>query len=91
MCAPGNPVTRSQALPEFILSWRIAARECRKIFAPFFTTKKDVGTGLGLWIVKGLLLKTGGSIRCRSRVATPETAPSGSGTVMMIFIPSESE
>jgi PAS domain S-box-containing protein len=63
----------------------------RKIFAPFFTTKKDVGTGLGLWIVKGLLLKTGGSIRCRSRVATPETAPSGSGTVMMIFIPSESE
>jgi PAS domain S-box-containing protein len=61
----------------------------RKIFTPFFTTKKDVGTGLGLWIVKGMLVKTGGSIRCRSRVATAE-AP-GSGTVMMVFLPSESD
>ncbi|MGD0367689.1 MAG: HAMP domain-containing sensor histidine kinase [Acidobacteriaceae bacterium] len=60
-----------------------------KIFTPFFTTKKDLGTGLGLWIVKGLVLKAGGFIRCRSRVATPEAA--GSGTVMMIFLPSESD
>jgi PAS domain S-box-containing protein len=61
----------------------------RQIFSPFFTTKKDVGTGLGLWIVKGMLVKTGGAIRCRSRVASEETA--GSGTVMMVFLPSESE
>jgi len=60
----------------------------RQIFAPFFTTKKDVGTGLGLWIVKGMLLKSGGSIRCRSRVAG---SPGGSGTVMMVYLPSEAE
>lgn len=61
----------------------------REIFAPFFTTKKDVGTGLGLWIVKGILAKTGGSIRCRSRVATAGSP--NSGTVMMIFLPSKDE
>ncbi|HEX4310915.1 MAG TPA: PAS domain S-box protein [Acidobacteriaceae bacterium] len=61
----------------------------RQIFAPFFTTKKDVGTGLGLWIVKGMLVKSGGSIRCRSRVAT--TDGGRSGTIMMVFVPSEVE
>ena len=63
----------------------------QKIFAPFFTTKKDVGTGLGLWIVKSLLLKAGGSIRCRSRVAAPEGEGRESGTTMMVFLPSERE
>jgi signal transduction histidine kinase len=62
----------------------------RQIFSPFFTTKKDVGTGLGLWIVKGMLVKTGGAIRCRSRVASAGT-PGSSGTVMMVFLPSEIE
>jgi PAS domain S-box-containing protein len=61
----------------------------RQIFAPFFTTKKDVGTGLGLWIVKGMLTKVGGWIRCRSRVGTPGV--SDSGTAMMVFLVSEEE
>jgi PAS domain S-box-containing protein len=61
----------------------------RQIFTPFFTTKKDVGTGLGLWIVKSMLNKTGGSIRCRSRVAGSELP--GSGTVMMVFLPGQCE
>ena len=52
-----------------------------KLFAPFFTSKQDVGTGLGLWITKDLLEKKGGRIRFRSR----DTAPSG--TVMTIFVP----
>ncbi|HVT97069.1 MAG TPA: PAS domain S-box protein [Acidobacteriaceae bacterium] len=60
----------------------------RQIFTPFFTTKKDVGTGLGLWIVKGMLLKSGGTIFCRSRVA--RDANRDSGTVMMVFLPSDS-
>jgi PAS domain S-box-containing protein len=63
----------------------------KKIFNPFFTTKKDVGTGLGLWIVKGLVLKAGGSIRCRSKVAAPGGAERASGTAMMVFLPSEQE
>lgn len=59
----------------------------KKVFSPFFTTKKDVGTGLGLWIVRDLLMRKGGSIRCRSRVASPDSPRSG--TVMMVFLASE--
>jgi PAS domain S-box-containing protein len=61
----------------------------RQIFTPFFTTKKDVGTGLGLWIVKGMLVKSGGFIRCRSRVAQGDNPRSG--TAMMVFLPSHSD
>ena len=28
------------------------------LFQPFFTTKKDVGTGLGLWVSKGIVAKS---------------------------------
>lgn len=58
----------------------------KKVFTPFFTTKRDVGTGLGLWIVRDLLLRRGGSILCRSRAEGSRT-----GTVMMVFLPSEQE
>ena len=64
----------------------------RKIFTPFFTTKKDIGTGLGLWIVKDLLVRKGGSILCHSKAAPQEASPesaSKSGTVMMIFLASQ--
>jgi signal transduction histidine kinase len=54
----------------------------QKLFAPFFTTKTDVGTGLGLWITKDLLEKRGGRIRFRS------TDSDRSGTVMTIYLPS---
>jgi PAS domain S-box-containing protein len=54
-----------------------------KVFAPFFTTKKEVGTGLGLWIIKDLLEKRGGQVRLRSRDTQP------SGTVMRIYLPQE--
>ncbi len=54
----------------------------RRIFTPFFSTKKDVGTGLGLWITKDLLEKKQGHIRFRSSNSAP------SGTVMRIFLPS---
>ena len=59
----------------------IAEKDKAKLFAPFFTTKKEVGTGLGLWITKDLLEKKGGRIRVRSRVSKP------SGTVMSIYLP----
>jgi PAS domain S-box-containing protein len=59
----------------------IAAKDRGKLFSPFFTTKKDVGTGLGLWITKDLLEKKGGYIRVRSRDSKP------SGTVMSIYLP----
>ena len=52
-----------------------------QIFTPFFTSKRDMGTGLGLWITKELLEKRGGRLRFRSRESKP------SGTVMSIFLP----
>ena len=59
----------------------ISEKDKPKVFAPFFTTKKSLGTGLGLWITKDLLQKKGGTIRFRSSVAQP------SGTVMVVYLP----
>jgi signal transduction histidine kinase len=58
------------------------AQELKKhLFQPFFTTKTDVGTGLGLWITKGIVEKHGGSIRFKSRTGENH------GTAFSIFLP----
>ncbi|MBV9181783.1 MAG: PAS domain S-box protein [Acidobacteria bacterium] len=57
-----------------------------KIFEPFYSTKQNVGTGLGLWISKSLVEKHRGSIRFRSSVA-----PGRSGTVFSVFLPCDLE
>ena len=44
----------------------IDAHHAKHLFEPFFTTKSTKGTGLGLWISKGIVQKYGGSIRFRS-------------------------
>jgi PAS domain S-box-containing protein len=54
----------------------------RRIFEPFYSTKKDDGTGLGLWVSRGIVQKHGGSIRVRSQVQGPLR-----GTVFSIFLP----
>ena len=57
------------------------SREVQKrIFVPFFTTKAEVGTGIGLWATKTLIEQQGGSLRFRSRQGER------SGTVMSIFL-----
>jgi PAS domain S-box-containing protein len=63
----------------------ISDRDQLNLFTPFFTTKKSLGTGLGLWITKELLENRGGRVRVRSRTASP------SGTVMKLYIPQESQ
>lgn len=58
----------------------------RQIFEPFYTTKKDAGTGLGLWVSRGIVQKHGGSIRVRSSANGRIT-----GTVFSIFLPQRHE
>jgi PAS domain S-box-containing protein len=53
-----------------------------QIFEPFFTTKAAKGTGLGLWVVKGVVAKHEGTMRLRT-----STTPGRTGTVFSIFIP----
>jgi len=53
-----------------------------KIFEPFYTTKVEVGTGLGLWFSKNVIEKNNGKLRVRSR----ESGDSR-GTVFTIFWP----
>jgi PAS domain S-box-containing protein len=53
-----------------------------KIFEPFYTTKSDIGTGLGLWVCKSIVKNHGGSIRVRS-----DTTPGRSWTVFSVFLP----
>lgn len=52
------------------------------IFEPFFSTKKDVGTGLGLWVSREIVQKHNGSIRVRSN-----RNGRNSGSVFSIFLP----
>ena len=54
----------------------------KKLYEPFFTTKKDLGTGLGLWVTNSILEKHKGSIRVRSSVV-----PDASWTAFSVFLP----
>jgi PAS domain S-box-containing protein len=62
----------------------IEPKHRKNVFQPFFTTKSDVGTGLGLWITRGIVEKHRGSIRMKSR-----TGQNGHGTAFSIFLPTE--
>jgi signal transduction histidine kinase len=53
-----------------------------RIFQPFFTTKGDKGTGLGLWIVDEIVRRRGGHIRLRTSMRAGR-----SGTCFRIFLP----
>jgi PAS domain S-box-containing protein len=44
----------------------IKPEDAHRLFEPFFSTKAAKGTGLGLWISKGILQKYNGRISCRS-------------------------
>jgi PAS domain S-box-containing protein len=53
-----------------------------RIFEPFFSTKEERGSGLGLWVARGIAQKYGGSIRLRSSLRKE-----ASGTCVIVEIP----
>jgi PAS domain S-box-containing protein len=58
----------------------------KNLFAPFYTTKGEKGTGLGLWISRGIVEKHEGTIHVAS------TSRNGrSGTAFSVFLPYEQE
>ena len=59
----------------------IPAENLKVIFEPFFSTKGDEGTGIGLWVIKGIVDKLGGRIEVESST-TGET-----GTCFSIVLP----
>ncbi len=60
----------------------IRQEDLAKVFEAFFTTKGEMGTGIGLWVVKQLVEKRGGEVAIHSSTETGR-----SGTTISIFLP----
>jgi signal transduction histidine kinase len=60
----------------------ISSGDLKKLYQPFFTTKADVGNGLGLWVSKNLVEKNSGTI-----TVTTSTDPGKSGTSFSVAFP----
>lgn len=60
----------------------INPEDAKRLFQPFFSTKSTKGTGLGLWISKGIVQKYDGTLTCRS-VRTAQ----GACTCFRVFLP----
>jgi PAS domain S-box-containing protein len=62
----------------------ISAKDLERIFEPFYTTKKNVGTGLGLWASREIISRHGGRIEIAPRPAEEST-----GTRATIHLPTQ--
>jgi signal transduction histidine kinase len=54
----------------------------RHLFEPFFSTKGQKGTGIGLWVSRGIIKNHGGSLRLRSSAVAGR-----SGALFSVFLP----
>jgi PAS domain S-box-containing protein len=59
----------------------ITAEVRSHLFQPFFTTKGERGTGLGLWVSRGIINKHGGTISL-----TSDAGSAAHGTVVSVFL-----
>ena len=64
----------------------MSAETRKRIYEPFYTTKDDVGTGLGLWVTAGIVEKHNGSLRVRSSMR-----PEMSGSVFALLLPYQAD
>jgi PAS domain S-box-containing protein len=60
----------------------IAPEHTRHLFEPFYTTKGEHGTGIGLWVSRTIVEKYGGTLRLHSSMRLGR-----SGTCFSIFLP----
>jgi PAS domain S-box-containing protein len=60
----------------------IRPEDAKRLFEPFFSTKAEKGTGLGLWISQGIVQKYEGKIRFRSMLGEQ-----GNTTCFQILLP----
>jgi signal transduction histidine kinase len=61
--------------------FRDRSRKSLDIFTPYFTTKGERGTGLGLAVSKAIVERHGGTIRVRSNIQ--------SGTTFRLSLPTQ--
>jgi len=76
---PGARITVADTGTGFLPKMR------QHLFEPFHTSKEITGTGLGLWISKGIVDKHGGRIKMKSRLQ--EHSPEFHGTLFSLWLP----
>jgi PAS domain S-box-containing protein len=76
---PGARITVADTGTGFLPKMR------KHLFEPFHTSKEITGTGLGLWISKGIVDKHGGRIKMRSK--HQDHSPEFHGTLFSLWLP----
>jgi PAS domain S-box-containing protein len=77
-----SPAIEAGAIVEIVDNGPGIPPEIREhLFSPFFTTKGERGTGLGLWVSQGIIRKHAGSIDLTSHTEGP-----GRGTTARVFL-----